>query len=471
MLKYISRLYLVIFILFLLIYVTREFLNFSNVDNYWVILSFVPTSIIGIFCLAASFIGGSITLYSIHWYFVLLFFVFVPLLQFINNKFLYVLDSNSIIMGNIYICLWCIFFTISYNRTVKLDNKVKEHFSIFRLILHDKINNKLHLLIGIAVIISLTMVMIGGFNAFFTRASYSNFVEEIGGWGPLSLIIRNYLQPLVFCIFIVCFGLLIYSKTKLTYLLLMNVIILALILPITNNLLMFPRFYAFAILLGVIMIILQRYNKNSALVYLLILFVGLPLSSAVDQFRSMTSLSINDLRLNINWDFLFYGHFDAYEMFIHTIGYVSENGIVYGKQLIGALLFFIPRSIWEEKPVGSGHFAAEYLNNYFQVLNYNVGFPLVAEMFINFHILGVVFGALFYGFISGSLDKHYNNLIAKLKYNHDKEFDFYILLHPFLIGLFLFHLRGDYISSFAYTVGFVCAFLTVLVFLKFKIKQ
>jgi hypothetical protein len=42
-----------------------------------------------------------------------------------------------------------------------------------------------------------------------------------------------------------------------------------------------------------------------------------------------------------------------------AIKYSEIESITYGRQLVGALLFFVPSSLWPNKPIGSGTLVAE----------------------------------------------------------------------------------------------------------------
>ena len=122
--------------------------------------------------------------------------------------------------------------------------------------------------------------------------------------------------------------------------------------------------------------------------------------------------------------------------------------MTYGKQLLGALLFFIPRSIWPSKPFGSGYTVFTAFNNPFS----NVSCPLIAEGYINFGLFGIIIFALMFGYLSSYLDCKFKNNISKR--------DSFILLYPFLLGAYFFMLRGDLMSSYAYLLPYIIIFLT-----------
>ena len=141
--------------------------------------------------------------------------------------------------------------------------------------------------------------------------------------------------------------------------------------------------------------------------------------------------------------------FDAYTMLIYTIKYTSNFGYSFGRQLLGTLLFFIPRAVWPSKPIGSGSMIVDTL---FIPINGNVSCPFIAEYFINFGILGVVIISLLLGCLLNTMDKVY---WAKKKYN-----GFLQLFYPFLSLITIFCCRGDMMSSTSFLIGtFISAYI------------
>ena len=133
------------------------------------------------------------------------------------------------------------------------------------------------------------------------------------------------------------------------------------------------------------------------------------------------------------------GHYDAHQMFISVQKYVDRYGLSWGYQLLGAVLFFVPRSLWPTKPVGTGRMAFEALNQYYFT---NVSAPLVAEGYVNFDLAGIILFGLALGSLANRLD---------YKYWHDqREFSYTRVLYPFIMLKLFFVLRGDLLSSWAY---------------------
>ena len=92
--------------------------------------------------------------------------------------------------------------------------------------------------------------------------------------------------------------------------------------------------------------------------------------------------------------------YDSYQSF----AFVFQNHfITYGKQLLGVLLLWVPRSFWAAKPIGSGYTMAR---------NYNLGWENIAmnflgEGYINFGILGVFLFAGTLAILMAAFDKKY----------------------------------------------------------------
>ncbi len=143
-------------------------------------------------------------------------------------------------------------------------------------------------------------------------------------------------------------------------------------------------------------------------------------------------------------------HYDAWGNFLGVIEYARQAGFSMGYQLLGALLFFFPRSQWAAKPYGTGQVLAE---NYiapqsgFDFSNLSMSLP--AEGYINFGVFGVVL----FAFVLGRVFAFMQHLMQRSLYAR------YLALY-FSFYLF-FLLRGDLLNGIAYFAGALCAFLFV----------
>lgn len=136
------------------------------------------------------------------------------------------------------------------------------------------------------------------------------------------------------------------------------------------------------------------------------------------------------------------GHFDAHQMIITTIRYVQEFGLSWGRQILGALLFFVPRSIWPAKPEGTGHTTIVALDQFYFS---NVSANLAVEGYMNFGILGIALFALLVGILARRVDNFYWRRRSRWE---EKLGD---ILYPFVMFMFFFLMRGDMMSAWAYT--------------------
>ena len=212
-----------------------------------------------------------------------------------------------------------------------------------------------------------------------------------------------------------------------------------------------PRFYAAAMYIPLLIIYYKKiqlsYLKlNRLMVYGLILIFPM-----LDQFRRVDSFT--KARFSLDFNMFSTEHFDSYQMFMRVI---TENIITNGKQLITSALFFIPRSIWPEKSIGSGALIATSLEFEFT----NVSMNYFGEGYINFGYTGIILFVIILAIINARLDELYWKI--------NKKTNFLSIFYYFLIGIEFFILRGDLLSSFAFTSGI---FVSVLFVQKFCSKH
>jgi len=135
-------------------------------------------------------------------------------------------------------------------------------------------------------------------------------------------------------------------------------------------------------------------------------------------------------------------HYDAFSNILATLEYVEINGITFGYQLLGVILFFIPRSIWASKPTSTGELIGEYLMNTTPRDYSNLSNAIVSEGYINLGVFGVILLAIILAYF---IVKFISWMISK---NYFKEFiAFYFALH------LLFLLRGDLTNGVSYFIG------------------
>ena len=174
----------------------------------------------------------------------------------------------------------------------------------------------------------------------------------------------------------------------------------------------------------------------------------------MDSFRYFLG---EDYAFEYSLSFLDSMHLDSSHEFMIIM---KEHLITYGYQLLGPLLFWIPSSIWKGKPGGSGFLLANKHGEF-----PNISMPFFGEGYINFGYVGVALFTLFLIYFCARLDSKYWKEYSK---GYDSTFEPYYLV---LVASMTFILRGDLMSSTAFTVGSLCnLFLTRYLVIKFSKK-
>lgn len=303
-----------------------------------------------------------------------------------------------------------------------------------------------------------TLLVLLSFLSFYIVfiANNSNFYSMLFRGGELkesqelsitsSLILFRVFQPLSMMILLYYY---ISKSNNIFVYILLGVSALITCFPLAM-----PRFAAAAIYIPLLLLTIPWLRKENvfSLVFILGLLIIFPF---LNNFRYYNI--DNKITLGFDFDMFIQGHFDSYQNFALI---VSENIITYGRQLFGVLFFWIPRSIWPNKPIGSGAYTAEKGGFYFE----NVSCNYFAEGYINFGFVGILFFLIFLAYVTARLDKYYWEVIVK------ENNSYFHVIYLVLIGVLFFILRGDLMSSFAFTVGFLVSIWIVYKVAGFRIK-
>ncbi len=197
---------------------------------------------------------------------------------------------------------------------------------------------------------------------------------------------------------------------------------------------------------------IRRYTTRIAL--LLALLGAYPLMGAFRFASSDAPVSLDAALVSQSFQG---GDFDAFSMLTLTQDHVEEHGLSWGVQMAGAVLFFVPRRLWPDKPVGSGHMVARQERMAFT----NLSCPAQGEAYLNFGLLGVILIAALYGAglrtIDESLERDSNWTGQGLS----------PLLYCSVLGLLFLNLRGDMMSS----LSFIAMTLTIVVGIRLTFLQ
>jgi hypothetical protein len=278
-----------------------------------------------------------------------------------------------------------------------------------------------------------------GIKNILFRATASAIYEN-----QIQYLIKGTLYPTIMS-FSVIFAIMFYRQKKniLRFLLLAYLIA---IFFITFSPLALPRFRTAALYGAILIYFFKSFDKKN--IFLYCFFIGMVLLFPIMSFFRNEEVIKNPALIlkcipNIRDDFVG-GDYDSYSTLPLVIEYVKQEGITWGRQLLGVILFFLPRSIWNNKPIGSGATVAEMMNKDFT----NVSCQYVSEGYINFGVFGLIIFIIILSKLITEIDKY----ILEIKKNN-KSNDIILLGYNYLIFLLFFILRGDLLSSFSFTIG------------------
>jgi hypothetical protein len=230
--------------------------------------------------------------------------------------------------------------------------------------------------------------------------------------------------------------------------LLLSVLLLMLAVgtAVINNPIAAPRYFIGSVAVGVGFLIWLR-NGKRAIHFVLLMLAAILLLFPIDPGRYSVGVldalsdAVFSLDLGLRQD-----NFRTYETTIAALYFIDKWGSVYGTQLLGNILFFIPRSVWEGKALGTGTFLAESLGESFT----NVACPLPCEALVNFGIIGVPVVAIAFGWLLRRLDDWYwRQPLPRVSMTAP------LVIYPFLLGNIFFLTRGDLLNPLAYSVTMV----------------
>lgn len=241
------------------------------------------------------------------------------------------------------------------------------------------------------------------------------------------LLILAFARPITFA---VCLNYLCMGKNK--YLKFIF-IILALITNFPAGL---ARLRVAAYYLPLMLLLFKWVRKKNNFVFLFC-FGLLLIFPFLNNFRTFSSGQ--SIGLGLDFEMFRSMNFDSYQSF----AFVFQNEyITFGRQLLVVLFFWVPRSIWPDKPLMSGREVANEFDLSFGQISMNY----FGEGYINFGLVGVVVFAIFLSYISCYFDYKFWRLLKGNIYNTFTPF------YLFFIGMCFFFMRGDLMNGFSYTI-------------------
>ena len=420
-------------------------------DNFFQLLVIGFLSTLGVLNAAGR---QFVSLRFMHWFFCFIFFFISPLVRLQYNLFPLVAISPNMLSvistTNNIIITWCLIFGASSEFFRRSGSGISvEAVAVTKQLAIGKPT----LLLSAASLLLITIAVATSPLGLFVR---SGGLYAAGGNQIIALVFENFVRPLFF------FSWLILLKISRTQTVKSREYTFFLyILGATAILLNFPtataRFYAFALYLSLVMTVFLYDRMSRSYIMIPVMGAAVAGSEIFNLFRSIPTAQ-QMAGLNVNSEFWGGIDFDAYEMLACAVLYVDKLGVSYGYNIAGGLLFFVPRSIWPSKPIGSG---SMIMLDYFGRLNpygafTNVSCPLVAEGYLAGGIIGVVLVAILLGSATSLIDGWGIRTVERFAVAPLTT----TLLPGYFVaaGLIFFIMRGDFLSSSAYTIGIFASY-------------
>jgi hypothetical protein len=168
---------------------------------------------------------------------------------------------------------------------------------------------------------------------------------------------------------------------------------------IVNNPISNSRYWTLAVLFGLVLPLIGSRKSlfNFAIIggVVAAIFV-FPLSDITRRTAGTGVL----LQTDSVWRMISTKDYDQFTMLANTLGFTRDEGLTWGHQFLGAVLFWVPRVIWPTKPLDSGVEVGQWMSS----ANLNLSSPLWAEAWINFGVAGVVVTFSLLGLLSRRFD-------------------------------------------------------------------
>lgn len=398
---------------------------------------------------------------TLHWIFIFFFFFLSPYLQYIFNEWPldYAATDSAIIHANLLVILWCICFHCSRNLLIFHSNLIyrRNDFNNCRTALKERISERerttgkvvpdstIFLLMTIAFCLVVFLIFKIGINKLISSRNTSSTAYLSDSRASSSFLTAVFRNMISFNAFFNCHRYRVERNRP--HLLVISLILLLLgCFPAA-----IPRFQAATIYLTVFLLLFPKwkYNLYFVIAFILMFIIVFPALSA---FRYGNFRNTNIIRLlirvfqNIQTEYLT-ANYDAYSMLMKSGDYITEFGYRNGLQLLGVIMFFVPRTIWPSKPVSTGTMIQEAFHAH--VSAYNVSSCMIVEAIIDFGIPGIILYAIILSMIFNSIDLR----ISEPSYADSYDGIIWILLPP----LMFFLLRGSLMSVWA----FICSYLVI----------
>jgi oligosaccharide repeat unit polymerase len=418
----------------------------------------VTNFVIVIYCVTRAFLFQkyNYSIYQFFYIFSLLFMGLAPLVQYkqsIQTVVGYDITDNTYIITNviliaIFIIIDIIYGTYQPRKKLKPPSKFQKS-NTTKYLMKDTFILRLALLVlsSISLVYALYINQ-QDLTGLFYR---DTFIDRVVIEDNMIRILTGIIRPLAIFAFIFYFAI---GKSK-SFKTVLFLIAMLSCFPLSLS-----RFLIGAYWIPVLITIFQSLSMKKTLGYvytlgLLILFPMLEVFRAFSVYVERGDLMSTFLeKTTVAFSSITY---DTYQSLAFVI---QSNFITSGQQLLGVLGLFIPRSMWEEKPVGSGFTVSNHYGLGFD----NISMNFFGEGYINFGIAGIFLFAIFLAIAIRFLDREYWSIKSH------RGLQLFPIIYLIVLGIFAYLMRGDMLGSFTSTIGAIIS-VTLVYFVICVIKK
>jgi hypothetical protein len=247
---------------------------------------------------------------------------------------------------------------------------------------------------GICVTLCICILVV----AVFGKSAYAT--SDLPGITPTDMIVRKFLLFLPSASLLILLHETLRSGRKLLFSRVCVLLLLGILVALTENPFTEKRNGLGPVYLSLLFIFFElRLGTLNRRLNLLI-------TSMVVVFPAITVLTHNRIQIQNGGqvrlssvvdtlkDHYFSTNYDAWANIYSTVEMVGRQGIHWGQQLLGGILFFVPSAFWHGKPLATGIAIGNYLMANYSMWFTNLSAPVIAEGYIDFGAIGVALYAI-----------------------------------------------------------------------------
>ncbi|WP_255953787.1 hypothetical protein [Streptomyces odontomachi] len=223
---------------------------------------------------------------------------------------------------------------------------------------------------------------------------------------------------------------------------------------VVNNPVSNPRYWFLTVLFALLFTVFPVSAAMYRSALTLGVVVALILFPFADRFR-YDAKNYRPLQTTSVFEPLAVKDYDQMGMFANTLTYVESGaGHTWGKQVAGAVLFAVPRTVWPGKPLDTGVLVGQWTG----AVNTNLSSPVWAELWIDAGPVGMAAGLLGIGYAAARVDRRH----ARAANRRAPPGSLICLVVPLIAGYSFILLRGPLLQASGRVAIALCCFLLIM---------